>query len=108
MRWLPLQSKEMNCTVRTEIHPVEILIVAALVVAEALITVLTALITLVATALDREPVSFPSQLPEPFTHPLFTVAHDLQAMTCEELRGLAGTRRKFPKHALIGMVAAGV
>ena len=96
----------MNSNERT--HPVEILIVAALLTAEALITVLTALVALVATVLDRGHVASPPQLPEPFTHPLFTVAHDLQAMTCEELRGLAGTRRKFPKHALIGMVAAGV
>lgn len=96
---------------RTEIHPVEILVVVSLVTVEALIAVLTALIALVATALDREPVASPPQSPAPvpFVHPLSAlVATELQVLTCDQLRGLAGTRRKFPKHALIGMVAAGV
>ena len=93
---------------RTEAHPVEILIVAALVVAEALITVLAALVALGLAATSRNPVASRPQspAPTPMVHPLFTVATDIQALTCKEIAELVGTRKRLNKSQLVGMLVA--
>jgi len=98
----------MTVTERTELHPVEILIVAALVVAEALITVLAALVAFGLAATSRNPVTSRPQLPAPtpMVHPLCNLATDLQVLTCMELRKLAGTSKKLNKQQLVGMVVA--
>lgn len=96
----------MSRTERT--HPVEILIVAALLTAEAAITLLVALVALVATVLGPKPVAPRPQLPAPtpIVHPLFTVATDIQALTCKELAKLVGTRKRLNKSQLVGMLVA--
>lgn len=110
---------------RTEAHPIEVLLVVALLALEAAVTVAVALIALVLTTAARwKPTASPTQVkadppageqesPErgmpaqaPLVHPLASLATDLQALSCRQLMALAGTRRKLPKQQLIGMVAA--
>ena len=43
---------------------------------------------------------------QPQVHPLADLAADLEALTCSQLRSLAGTRRKARKAELIAMVLA--
>jgi hypothetical protein len=43
---------------------------------------------------------------QPQVHPLADLAADLEALTCAQLRSLAGTRRKARKAELIAMVLA--
>ena len=43
---------------------------------------------------------------QPHVHPLADLAADLEALTCSQLRSLAGTRRKARKAELIAMVLA--
>jgi len=108
---------------RTEAHPIEVLLVVALLALEAAVTIAVALITLVLTVARWRPAASPSQVntdppageqespergmpPQPMVHPLQALAADLQALSCRQLMALAGTRRKLPKQQLIGMVAA--
>lgn len=109
---------------RTEAHPIEVLLVVALLALEAAVTVAAALVALVLTVARWRPAASPSQVnadhplrdqasPErgmpsqaPMVHPLQALAADLQALSCRQLMALAGTRRKLPKQQLIGMVAA--
>lgn len=109
---------------RTQAHPIEVLLVVALLALEAAVTVAAALVALVLTAARWKPTASPTQVkadppageqesPErgmpaqaPLVHPLASLATDLQALSCRQLMALAGTRRKLPKQQLIGMVAA--
>lgn len=101
----------MNSNERT--HPIEIALAAALVILDAVVIVASALVALVLAARSRKPSASPTkpapQSPAaPFSHPLFTLAHDLRSLTCRELRELAGTRQNLPKQKLIELVAVGV
>ena len=104
---------------RTEAHPVELAIVAALVVIEALLTLVVAAVALVlvlaqwrraAPAAAAEPIKYPSsshQVAGPQPHPLATLATELQALPVAGLRAMAGTRSKSIRKAqLIEQVAA--
>lgn len=93
---------------RTEVHPVEIALVAALVTVEAVVVLASALIALVATVLGPKPIPSPPQppAPTPMVHPLCYLAADLQALTCKELAQLVGTRKRLNKSQLVGMVVA--
>ena len=109
---------------RTEAHPIEVLLVVALLALEAAVTIAAALIALLLTVARWRPAASPNQVnadppareqesPErgmppqaPMVHPLQALAADLQALSCRQLMALAGTRRKLPKQQLIGMVAA--
>ena len=98
----------MSRTERTEIHPVEIALVAALVTIEAVVVLASALVALVATVLGPKPVALHPQLPAPtpMVHPLCNLAADLQALTCKELAKLVGTRKRLNKSQLVGMLVA--
>ena len=116
-----LRNRTMN---RTEAHPIEVLLVVALLALEAAVTIAAALIALLLTVARWRPAASPNQVnadppareqesPErgmppqaPMVHPLQALAADLQALSCRQLMALAGTRRKLPKQQLIGMVAA--
>jgi hypothetical protein len=121
---------------RTEnVHPVEVLLLVALLALEAAITIARAVlvhaVALLLTVTQKpstapaepaaepaEPAAEPAAAPAapepvvpvlphpPLVHPLQTIATDLQALSCKQLMILAGTRRKLPKQQLIGMVAA--
>ena len=101
---------------RTELHPLELAIVAALVVAEALLTLLVAAAALVVALPQRRPVVAPAAAPaaepqpvlaRPTPHPLAGLADRLAELPVTTLRTLAGTRSKRIRKAdLIAMVAA--
>jgi hypothetical protein len=118
---------------RTEAHPVELAIVAALVVADALLTLVVAAVALVVvlarkttefvknpadgllansprqdfaeTCLAQDSPFSPAADPQP--HPLATLAAELQALPVTRLRAMTGTRSKSIRKAqLIAMVTA--
>jgi hypothetical protein len=93
---------------RSEPHPVELLLLAGLVVIEALAVVVAAVLALVLTLASRRPSAppRPAPLPPPAVHPLAVVAETLQALPQRELMALAGTRRKLPKHQLAALLVA--
>jgi hypothetical protein len=112
---------------RTEAHPVELAIVAALVVADALLTlVVAALVPLVALVLTLvvsprtgpigpelpeiptpPPAAPEAPLARPQPHPLATLAAEMQLLPVTQLRAMTGTRSKSIRKAqLIAMVAA--
>jgi hypothetical protein len=66
------------------------------------------LVALVLAAKSRKPSASRTKppAPAPFAHPLFSLSHDLSALTCRELRELTGTRARLPKERLVGMVVA--
>jgi hypothetical protein len=51
-------------------------------------------------------VAAPLVVVAPSPHPLAVVAASLEALTCRELRALAGTRRKLPKASLVALALA--
>jgi hypothetical protein len=110
---------------RTEVHPIELAIGAALVVAESLLVLVAAAVALVLTLANWKqpappeaptPPPAPPDAPlarggqmssRPATHPLAQLATELEAMPATTLRAMAGTRSKrHTKAALIAMVAA--
>lgn len=109
---------------RTELHPVEVLLLGAWLALEAAAVLLTALVALLLTVARWRPAASPDrgiaahplrdqESPDrgmtqqaPMVHPLQALAAELQALSCRELMALAGTRRKLPKTQLIALVAA--
>ncbi|MEY4359100.1 MAG: hypothetical protein RLZZ631_586 [Cyanobacteriota bacterium] len=109
---------------RTEAHPIEVLLVVALLALEAAVTVITALVALLLTVARWKPQASPKGVnttapsgepespkrgmtpPAPLLHPLQALTSGLEALSCRELMAMAGTRRKLPKHQLIALVAA--
>ena len=109
---------------RTEAHPIELAIVAALVVAEALLVLVVAVAALVVTLAQWRPAKKTScakasllahdintapstPAAPPLQHPLAALVAELQLLPVATLRGMAGTRSKAIRKAdLIAMVAA--
>ena len=113
---------------RTEAHPIEVLLVVALLALEAAATlaraVLVPAVALLLTLARWRPAASPDRgiaahslrdqespdrgMPPqaPMVHPLQALAAELQALSCRQLMALAGTRRKLPKTQLIALVAA--
>lgn len=92
----------------TELHPVEALLVAAVVTIEALAVLVAAVLALVLTLASWRPSAPPRPAPlsPPAVHPLAVVAETLQALPQRELMALAGTRRRLPKHQLAALLVA--
>ena len=117
----------------TEAHPIELAIVAGLVVAESLLVLVMAGVALLLTlaqwrpapantvsndtihgepapVAEPEPIKYPSstrQVAQPQLHPLALIATQLQALPVATLRQMANTRSKTVRKAqLIEMVAA--
>jgi len=88
----------MSRTENSAYHPIEIALAAAIVTAEAVIMLVTALIALALVATGRVPRDR-SLVPAPAPLAIAsTIAiPDLQKLTAAQLRELAGTRRKLSK-----------
>jgi hypothetical protein len=81
----------------TDPHPVELLILAAVVTIEALIVLVVAAVALVVTITRSRPAGSPARVmtpPVPLLHPLALVAEELEALPVTQLRPMAGTRSK--------------
>jgi hypothetical protein len=80
----------------TDPHPVELLILAAVVTIEALAVLTVALVALLLTITRSRPAGSPARVmtPPPIVHPLAVVAADLEALPVTQLRPMAGTRSK--------------
>ena len=106
---------------KTEVHPIEVAIVAALVVAESLLTLVVAGVALLLTlaqwrpaaapapVAEPEPIKYPSstrQVAQSQLHPLALLATQLQALPVATLRQMAGVRSKAIRKAqLIELIA---
>ena len=106
---------------RTEVHPIEVAIVAALVVVESLLVLVMAGVALLLTlaqwrpaaapapVAEPEPIKYPSstrQVAQPQLHPLALLAADLEALPAVTLRSLANVRSKrHTKRQLIELIA---
>ncbi|KAF0652397.1 hypothetical protein L107_13850 [Cyanobium sp. Copco_Reservoir_LC18] len=95
----------------TDMHPVELLLLAAVVTLEALLVLTVALVALVLTlARWRPAVPAPAattEAPPPAVHPLALVAEQLEALPVAQLRPMAGTRSKrIRKHQLVAALVA--
>jgi len=90
------------------VHPVELLLVAAVVTLEALALVLTALVALLLTVACWRPAAAAHEAPPapPLEHPLIELADTLQALPQRELMALVGTRRRLPKRQLAALLVA--
>ena len=92
---------------RSEPHPVELLLLAGLVVIEALAVVVAAVVALLLTLARWRPSAPPRPAPAPpAVHPLALVADSLQALPRRELMDLANTRRRLTKHQLTALLVA--
>ena len=107
---------------KTEVHPIELALVAGLVVIEAVVVLVAAVVALLLTlaqwrpaaapapVAEPEPIKYPSstrQVARPMPHPLALLAAQLQALPVATLRQMANTRSKTIRKAqLIEMVAA--
>lgn len=92
----------MNRT--NELHPVELLLLAAVVTLEAAAVLLVALVALVLTVARWRPAPPPAP---PMVHPLALVAQQLEALPVAALRPMVGTRSKrIRKAELVAMLAA--
>lgn len=97
---------------KTQPHPVELAIVAALVPVVALVLVSCARKPPLAheTPVTPQPIKCPSnarQVEPPHHHPITLLATELQALPVTQLRAMTGTRSKSIRKAqLIAMVAA--
>jgi hypothetical protein len=109
---------------RTDLHPIKVALVVALLALEAAVTVIAALLALLLTVARWRPAAPPTggntaarsgepqspkrgmTRPAPLLHPLQVLTAGLEALSCRELMAMAGTRRKLPKHQLIALVAA--
>jgi hypothetical protein len=101
---------------RTTLHPIEVLLLAAMALAWAVLTLarlvlvpLAAMVLVMAgwrPASPQPPTTAPPP-PAPAEHPLARLASGLEALPAATLRSLAGTRSKrYRKAELIAMVAA--
>ena len=114
----------------TEVHPIELALVAGLVVIEALVVLVAAVVALLVTLAQWRPAPAPSPAPaapspapaapapvakpepiqpqpQPQLHPLALIATQLQALPVATLRQMANTRSKAIRKAqLIEMVIA--
>lgn len=107
---------------RSELHPVEVLLLLGLLTVEALLAVLRTLVVPVLAlllVLRRSPEShFWRVAPEPPAAPptpalpatpapcLADVAESLLALPARELMVMAGTRRRLPKRELTALICA--
>jgi hypothetical protein len=85
-------------------HPVELLLIGALVALEAAATLLVALLAL-ALAVARYRPAQPAAA-APAEHPLAAIADSLIQLPQRELMAMAGTRRRLPKHQLTAQLLA--
>jgi hypothetical protein len=95
----------------TDPHPVELLILAAVVTIEALAVLTVALVALVAAITRSRPAGSPARVmtppPPPLLHPLAAVAAELDALPVTQLRPMAGTRSKrIRKAELVAQLVA--
>ena len=89
---------------RTELHPVEVLLLVGLVALEAVAVLLVALVALVLAVARWRPAP---PAPPPIVHQLALVAAELEALPVSRLRPMVGTRSKrLRKAELVAMVAA--
>jgi len=103
---------------RTTLHPIEVLLLAAMALAWAVLTLarlvlvpLAAMVLVMAgwsPAPPQPPTTAPPPpAPAPAEHPLARLASGLEALPAATLRSLAGTRlKRYRKAELIAMVAA--
>ncbi|WP_216915949.1 MULTISPECIES: hypothetical protein [unclassified Synechococcus] len=98
-----------------ETHPVELLLLAGLVVAEALIVLVAAAVALVLTITRSRPAGSPARVmtpppttaPPPAVHPLAMVAEQLEGLPVSRLRPMVGTRSKrIRKAELVALAVA--
>ena len=85
-----------------EAHPIELALLAVLVVAEALAVLVAAVLALASWRPTPTPAS--TAPAPPVVHPLALVAESLQALPQRDLMQLAGTRRRLSKHRLTELV----
>jgi hypothetical protein len=96
----------------TKHDTVDLLLVVALEVAEAVLVLAVALVAVVLTVARWRPAAAPARVmappaPAPALHPLALVAEQLEALPVSRLRPLAGvTSKRHRKHQLIAMVTA--
>ena len=110
---------------KTEVHPIDLALVAGLVVIEAVVVLVAAVVALLLTAFPKharfgnaaapapaaepEPIKYPSstrQVAQPQLHPLALIATQLQALPVATLRQMANTRSKAIRKAqLIELIA---
>ena len=98
---------------KTEVHPIELALVAGLVVIEAVVVLVAAVVALVVTLSSWRPAAAPAPVaePEPIQaqpqlHPLALLATELQALPAVSLRQMAGVRSKAIRKAqLIELIA---
>lgn len=102
-----------------EPHPIELLLLAAWLAAEAVLELLRLVaVPLVAAALAllpapcRRPAAQPAAAPPPADpappteHPLAVLAAELGALPQRQLMAMAGARRRLPKRQLAAMLVA--
>ncbi len=98
-----------------ETHPVELLLLAGLVVAEALIVLVAAAVAVVLTITRSRPAGSPARVmtpppataPAPAVHTLALVAAELEALPVTTLRPMVGTRSKrIRKAELVALAVA--
>jgi hypothetical protein len=89
-----------------EPHPIEVLILVALITAQALVELIVALVELLQRpAARRESTATPPA--PPTLHPLATIANELETLPVTRLRPMAGVRgKRARKSELVAMVAA--
>ena len=85
-------------------HPIELLIIGALVTLEAAVALLVALVALVLTVARYRPAQPP--VAPPAEHPLAAIADSLMLLPQRQLMAMAGTRRRLPKHQLTAQLLA--
>ena len=89
-----------------EAHPIELALLALLLVAEAITVLAAALLALVPSLASWRPTPTPTA-PAPLQHPLTLLADQLEHLPHRELMELAGTLRRLAKHRLAELVLTG-
>jgi hypothetical protein len=96
---------------RTEVHPVEALLLVVWLALEAAVVLVVALVALVLTVARWRPAApapvatAPAAAP-PQQHPITLLADALVALPQRELMAMAGTRRRLPKRHLVEQLVA--
>lgn len=91
----------------TDPHPVELLILAAVVTIEALAVLVAAAVALVVTITRRSEQRSPGRvMPAPAVHPLHELATELEQQPAATLRTMVGTRKRRSRSELVGLLVA--
>ena len=85
-------------------HPIDLMIVAAIVSLEALIKASVYIVAFILTIANWQPKSAPKSTPvrqPPFVHPLYAIGEQLESLTVKTLRLTIGTKSRQSKHKLV-------